>query len=171
MRTRYLSTRRRRVLCVSPRYAPSFGTFQYAYPFFGGRVRAFMPPQGLLVVASYLPETWDVRFVDENADAASDADFQWADAVLVSGMHVQRAFINDIVARAHRHGRVVVLGGPSVSSCPEYYPEADLLHVGELGDATDRIIEYLDTHRGRPRRPLWVSRYSMKRSVESGSAP
>src|SRR5207249_7071234 len=39
-------------------------------------------------------------------------------------------------------------------SCPEYYPEADLLHVGELGDATDRIIEYLDTHRGRPRRPL-----------------
>ncbi len=154
MRTRYLSTRRRRVLCVSPRYAPSFGTFQYAYPFFGGRVRAFMPPQGLLVVASYLPETWDVRFVDENAGAASDADFQWADAVLVSGMHVQRAFINDIVARAHRHGRVVVLGGPSVSSCPEYYPEADLLHVGELGDATDRIIEYLDTHRGRPRRPL-----------------
>ena len=154
MRTRYLPTRRRRVLCVSPRYAPSFGTFQYAYPFFGGRVRAFMPPQGLLVVASYLPETWDVRFVDENAGAASDADFQWADAVLVSGMHVQRAFINDIVARAHRHGRVVVLGGPSVSSCPEYYPEADLLHVGELGDATDRIIEYLDTHRGRPRRPL-----------------
>src|SRR3989454_830740 len=140
MRTRYLPTRRRRVLCVSPRYAPSFGTFQYAYPFFGGRVRAFMPPQGLLVVASYLPETWDVRFVDENAGAASDADFQWADAVLVSGMHVQRAFINDIVARAHRHGRVVVLGGPSVSSCPEYYPEADLLHVGELGDATDQIL-------------------------------
>src|SRR5438046_2514184 len=154
MRTRYLSTRRRRVLCVSPRYAPSFGTFQYAYPFFGGRVRAFMPPQGLLVVASYLPETWDVRFVDENAGAASDADFQWADAVLVSGMHVQRAFINDIVARAHRHGRVVVLGGPSVSRCPESYPEADLLHVGELCAATDRIIEYLDTHRWRPRRPL-----------------
>src|SRR5437879_4901051 len=105
------------------------------------------------VLASYLPETWDVGFVDENAGAASDADFQWADAVLVSGMHVQRAFINDIVARAHRHGRVVVLGGPSVSSCPEYYPEADLLHVGELGDATDRITEYLATHRARPRRP------------------
>ncbi len=154
MRTRYLTPRQRRVLCVSPRYAPSFGTFQYAYHFFGGRVRAFMPPQGLLVVASYLPESWAVRFVDENARAATDADFQWADAVLVSGMHVQRGFINDLITRAHRHHRPVVLGGPSVSSCPEHYPEADLLHLGELGDATDRIIEYLDTHSGRPRHQL-----------------
>src|SRR5207253_5153586 len=101
MRTRYLPTRRRRVLCVSPRYAPSFGTFQYAYPFFGGRVRAFMPPQGLLVVASYLPGTWEVRFVDENAGAATDADFQWAEPVLRLGLHVPRAFINAIAARAH----------------------------------------------------------------------
>ena len=154
MRTRYLPSRRRRVLCVSPRYAPSFGTFQYAYPFFGGRVRAFMPPQGLLVVASYLPESWDVRFIDENAGAATDADWQWADAVLVSGMHVQRGFIKDLIARAHRHGRIVVLGGPSVSSCPEYYPDADVLHVGELGDATDRLFEYLDHHGGRPRLQL-----------------
>jgi len=26
----------------------SFGTFHYSYPLFGGRIRAFMPPQGLL---------------------------------------------------------------------------------------------------------------------------
>jgi hypothetical protein len=44
----------------------------------------------------------------------------------------------------------VVVGGPSVSGCPEYYPDADIIHVGELGDATDRLIEYLDRHRGRP---------------------
>ena len=52
MRTRHVSQSLRRVLCVFPRYAKSFGTFQHAYPLFGGRVRAFMPPQGLLVVAS-----------------------------------------------------------------------------------------------------------------------
>ena len=57
MRTRYVPDRSRRILCLSPRYAPSFGTFQHAYPFFGKRVRAFMPPQGLLVVAAYLPES------------------------------------------------------------------------------------------------------------------
>jgi radical SAM superfamily enzyme YgiQ (UPF0313 family) len=113
-----------------------------------------MPPQGLLVVASYLPDQWEVRFIDENARPAEAADFSWADAVLVSGMHVQRPYIDDVIQRAHRAGRVVVLGGPSVSGCPEYYPDADVLHIGELGDATDRIIEWLDSHRGRPRHQL-----------------
>jgi hopanoid C-2 methylase len=154
MRTPYAPTTTRRILCVYPRYARSFGTFQHAYPFFGGRVRAFMPPQGLLVVAAYLPETWTVRFVDENSDAATAEDFQWADAVFVSGMHIQQAQIHDVIARAHRYGRPVVVGGPSVSGCPEYYPDADLLHVGELGDATDRLIEHLDRRPGRPSHQL-----------------
>jgi hopanoid C-2 methylase len=151
MRTPYQPVSRRRILCVYPIYARSFGTFQHAYPFFGGRVRAFMPPQGLLAVAAYLPASWEVRFVDENSHAATDDDFRWADSVFVSGMHVQRARIHDVVARAHAHGRPVVLGGPSVSGCPEFYPDADILHVGELGDATDRLIEHLDHHGGRPR--------------------
>jgi radical SAM superfamily enzyme YgiQ (UPF0313 family) len=154
MRTRHTPAARRRILCVSPRYAPSFGTFQYAYPFFGGRVRAFMPPQGLLVVAAYLPESWEVRFVDENAAPVGPDDLRWADAVFVSGMHVQRPSIQDLIRRAHAAGRTVVLGGPSVSGCPEYYPEADILHVGELGDATDRVIAHLDASPARPRSQL-----------------
>jgi hopanoid C-2 methylase len=154
MRTPYSPLHIRRILCVYPHYARSFGTFHHAYAFFGGRVRAFMPPQGLLVVAAYLPDTWEVRFVDENRRAATADDFRWADAVFVSGMHIQRPQIQDIIARAHAHGRPVVIGGPSVSGCPEYYPDADLLHVGELGDATDRVIEHLDRHPGRPGRQL-----------------
>jgi radical SAM superfamily enzyme YgiQ (UPF0313 family) len=150
MRTSYAPRTHRRILCVSPRYAPSFGTFHYSYPLFGGRIRAFMPPQGLLVVAAYLPESWEVRFVDENAGAASPHDLAWADAVFVSGMHVQRGFIEDVLARAHRAGKPVVLGGPSVSGCPEHYPEADLIQVGEMGDATDAIIRWIDEHAGRP---------------------
>ena len=46
----------RRILCVFPRYTSSFGTFEYAYPLTDG-VQAFMPPQGLLLIAAYLPET------------------------------------------------------------------------------------------------------------------
>jgi radical SAM superfamily enzyme YgiQ (UPF0313 family) len=154
MRTPYRPANRRRVLCVYPAYARSFGTFQYAYPFFGGRVRAFMPPQGLLAVAAYLPEAWDVRFVDENSRPATEGDLAWADAVLVSGMHVQRPQIHDLIRRAHARSRPVVLGGPSVSSCPEYYPDADVVHLGELGDATDRLIEHLDRDPGHPRAQL-----------------
>jgi radical SAM superfamily enzyme YgiQ (UPF0313 family) len=150
MRTAYAPRHRRRILCVSPRYAPSFGTFHHAYPLFGGRIRAFMPPQGLLVIAAYLPASWEVRFVDENARPASEDELRWADAVFLSGMHVQRPFIEDVIARAHRLGKLVVLGGPSVSSCPGHYPDADLIQVGELGDSTDAIIAWIDGHLERP---------------------
>ncbi len=148
-RTQYRPNAHRRILCVFPRYAPSFGTFQHAYPLIP-RVNAFMPPQGLLVIAAYLPETWEVRFVDENMRPAKDSDYRWADAVLISGMHVQRAGIESINRAAHRQGKLTVLGGPSVSGCPEYYPDIDILQVGELGDATDAVIEYIDKHPARP---------------------
>ena len=142
----------RKVLCVFPRYAPSFGTFEKIYPFVG--VRAFMPPQGILVVAAYMPANWDVRFVDENLRRATAADFEWAEAVFVSGMHIQRAQMCDINRRAHGHGKVTILGGPSVSGCPEYYPDFDYLHVGELGDATNELIGILETSVARPPRQI-----------------
>src|ERR1700761_4268397 len=138
----------RRILCVFPRYTKSFGTFDNAYPLLG--VKAFMPPQGLLLIAAYLPSHWEVRFVDENVGPATERDFRWADAVLVSGMHVQRQQINDINRRAHALGRVTALGGPSVSGCPEYYPEFDYLHLGELGDATEALFAALAQSRERP---------------------
>ncbi len=133
----------RRILCVFPAYAPSFGTFSHAYHLFG-RVRAFMPPQGLLLIAAYMPAHWPVRFVDENIRPASADDFAWADAVFVSGMHIQAPQIHDIARRAKAFGKVIALGGPSVSSTPEAYPEFDYLHTGEIGDATDRLIARLD---------------------------
>jgi radical SAM superfamily enzyme YgiQ (UPF0313 family) len=139
----------RRILCVFPRYTSSFGTFEYAYPLTDG-VQAFMPPQGLLVIAAYLPENWQVRFIDENIRAASAADFEWAEAVFVSGMHIQRQQMNDICRRAHAFDLAVAIGGPSVSSCPDYYPSFDYLHVGELGDATNDLIARLARDPSRP---------------------
>jgi len=114
------------------------------------RVRAFMPPQGLLLIAAALPRDWDVRFVDENMSPATDEDFAWADAVFVSGMHVQRDRIADVNERAHEAGKVTVLGGPSVSASPEWYPDFDILHIGEMGDATRAICERLDESVERP---------------------
>jgi radical SAM superfamily enzyme YgiQ (UPF0313 family) len=139
----------RRVLCVFPHYSPAFGTFNHAYRLMKG-VRAFMPPQGLLLIAAYLPQQWQVRFIDENILRATSADFAWADIVAVSGMHVQAEQIHDIAARAHAAGKVVVLGGPSASASPQMYPEVDYLHIGEIGDATDRLIAHLDANIAPP---------------------
>jgi radical SAM superfamily enzyme YgiQ (UPF0313 family) len=140
---------KRRVLCVFPHYTPAFGTFNHAYRLMKG-VRAFMPPQGLLLIAAYMPEGWSVRFVDENIRKATAAEFEWADIVVVSGMHVQALQIRHIAERAHAAGKVVALGGPSASASPELYPEIDYLHIGEMGDATDRLIACLDESVARP---------------------
>ena len=139
----------RNILCVFPAYTPAFGTFAHAFPLLYN-VRAFMPPQGLLVLAAYLPESWPVRFIDENISPAGAADFDWADVVLVSGMHVQARQIRDITRRAKAAGKAVALGGPSVSSAPEMYPEVDYLHIGEIGDATDDLIARLDRDAAPP---------------------
>src|ERR1700689_4039296 len=66
MRCRLATGNIRRVLCVFPAYAPAFGTFSHALRLVGAR--AFMPPQGLLLIANYLPKHWPVRFIDENMD-------------------------------------------------------------------------------------------------------
>ena len=99
----------RRILCVFPRYTSSFGTFEHAYPLTDG-IQAFMPPQGLLLIAAYLPSSWQVRFIDENIRAAQAEDFAWAEAVFVSGMHIQRQQMNDICQRAHAFDLPVALG-------------------------------------------------------------
>lgn len=152
-KTNYVPVHYRRILCIFPKYSRSFGTFHHAYPLIGD-VRAFMPPQGILLVASYLPQEWEVRFIDENVRSAKRVDYKWADVVIVSGMHIQRLYINQINELAHQEGKITVVGGPSVSGCPEYYPEFDILHLGELGDATDQMIEYLDHHIERPQKQI-----------------
>src|SRR2546430_16273159 len=105
----------RRILCVFPRYTSSFGTFESAYPLTDG-VKAFMPPQGLLLIAAYLPANWPVRFVDENIRPATAEDFEWAEAVLVSGMHIQRQQMNHICPRAHDPDLAGAVRGPQRSA-------------------------------------------------------
>jgi hopanoid C-2 methylase len=158
---------RRRVLCVFPRYAPSFGTFQHAYGLMDG-VRAFMPPQGILVVAAYLPASWEVRFVDENIRRATADDFAWCEAVLVSGMHLQKDEINALAWRARSFGKTSVLGGPSVSAAPGQYPDFDYLHLGEIGDATDALIRALDDD---PAPPPVQRRFATRERLPLGDFP
>src|SRR5215208_554562 len=153
MRSSVSVTNRRRILCVFPAYTPSFGTFSHAYKLMQG-VHAFMPPQGLLLIAAYLPVGWQVRFIDENIQEATAADLAWADVVLASGMHIQAPQLRDIHARVKAAGKPMVLGGPSVSSAPEMYPEIEYLHMGEVGDATEELIRQLDESIAPPPRQV-----------------
>jgi radical SAM superfamily enzyme YgiQ (UPF0313 family) len=140
---------KRRILCAFPRYSYSFGTFNHAFPLMGD-VKGFMPPQGILVITALIPDEWEIKFVDENIQRVTPEEFAWADVVFISGMHIQRHRIHDLTRRAHDAGKVVALGGPSVSSAPDYYPDVDLLHCGEAGDATLRLFQRIDETVERP---------------------
>src|ERR1700728_1559223 len=159
---------RRRVLLIFPRYAKSFGTFDHAFALLGGR--AFMPPQGILLIAALLARQWDIKFVDENVRPVRSEDLEWADVVFLSGMHVQRARINDLNQRAHKAGKLTVLGGPSVSAAPDFYPEVDVLHCGEVGDATWTLFEHLDNPGERPPKQL-VFRTGERRPLAEFPSP
>jgi len=120
----------------------------------GSKVKALMPPQGILVAIAYYFREWDIRFIDENlSPKATKKDYQRAD-VVVSGMNIQRQQINEINRLAHQEGKITVLGGSSVLACAEYYPDFDILNTGELGDGTDRTIAYLDRNQQRPQQQI-----------------
>ncbi|MCA9622212.1 MAG: radical SAM protein, partial [Myxococcales bacterium] len=142
--------RRPRMLMVYPRFARNlFLNFEYMLPFIPGK-KAVIPSLGLLAFAGRVRDDWDLRLVDEHVREVTDDDLAWADVVAVSGMHPQRARIEAIVDRANAAGCVSLVGGPSVSICPEYYPRADYLHLGELGDGTDALLERLHQSLERP---------------------
>src|SRR5262249_41550402 len=131
-----------------------FGTFNHAYRLMKG-VRAFMPPQGLLLIAAYMPQEWQGRFFYGNNPKATDRHFAWGHAVVGGGVDrpAPRNHCNPPrrpPARAGGPGKVVMLGGPSASASPEMYPDVDYLHVGEMGDATDELIARLDASVARP---------------------
>ena len=119
-----------------------------------GPVKAFMPPQGILLIAALVPGEWQVRFVDENIRPVAESELAWADAVFVSGMHIQRRQILDLARRVHGEGKVIALGGPSVSAAPEDYGEVDLLHCGEVGDGTLELFRRLDETVARPEQQI-----------------
>ena len=103
-----------------------------------------MPPQGLLLIAAYMPESWPVRFIDENIAPATAEDFAWADVVMVTGMHIQCEQINDIRAAPRQPARSRCWAGRRCRPRPRCIRTFDYLHQGELGDSTDAIVKLLD---------------------------
>jgi radical SAM superfamily enzyme YgiQ (UPF0313 family) len=121
-------------LLVYPRFSSaSFFNFSQVARLIGHKYPA--APLGPLTVAALLPQTWAFRFVDENVRPLRDADLEWADLVLVSGMLPQQSGILAAVQRAHEAGKPVAVGGSDPSSQPDLYGEADYLVMGE-GEVT-----------------------------------
>jgi radical SAM superfamily enzyme YgiQ (UPF0313 family) len=135
-----------RILFIYPRFTKShLLNYEFMIPFMPGK-RGVMPPTGLMVIAAFFErEGWEVKIHDENVEPVPAELYRWADVVGLSGMHQQRAKIVEHVDAANAAGKVTIVGGSSVNVCPEYYPAADAVHIGEIGDATLALEQWLRT--------------------------
>ena len=97
--------------------------------------KTIAPPLGLLTVAALLPQNWTFELIDLNVRDVTDAEWNRADIICTGGMIPQQAGILQIIERANRDGKYVVVGGPDPTSQPEIYCQADARVLGE-GEAT-----------------------------------
>lgn len=131
------------VLMVYPRFeSQSFWNYRDTCEMIGAKYPA--APLGLITVAAMLPSTWPVRLVDCNTKALTDADFEWADMVMIGAMLPQQLDAQRLIKESHAHRRVVVIGGPDVTSSPHLYEEADIRVLGEAEDVIREFIEAWD---------------------------
>src|SRR5438105_3637174 len=118
-----------KVLLVYPWVPDTYWSFRHALWFYGKR--SFFPPLGLLTISALLPSSWERRLVDMNVRHLAPADIQWADAVFVSSMHVQRDSQRQVIELAKAYGKRVVVGGPYASICADQLTKADHIFIGE----------------------------------------
>jgi hypothetical protein len=129
-----------RVLLVFPRFNPnSFWSLQAACDVWGARCTA--PPLGLITLAALLPQDWDLRLVNRNAEDLADSDIASADLVLTGGMLPQRPDAIAVIERCLALGTPVAVGGPDVTSSPEAYERAPLRVLGEAEGIIDSFVE------------------------------
>jgi radical SAM superfamily enzyme YgiQ (UPF0313 family) len=135
-------------LLIYPEWPDTYWSFKHALPFEGKR--SAYPPLGLMTVASLLPSHWKKRLVDTNIRPLTDADLEWADVAMLSGMLVHKAEILDILARCRKRGLRTVIGGPVTSSVVELPQHADHVVIGEAEDIVPGLAEDLERGTAKP---------------------
>src|SRR3954466_4066923 len=118
-----------RVLLLYPKFPASFWSFEKTIQLAGRK--AMLPPLGLVTVAALLPQDWEFKLVDRNVRQVTEAEWEWADIVMLSAMIVQKKDLLDQVREAQRRGKRVVVGGPYPTALSQECTEADYLVLDE----------------------------------------
>jgi len=136
------------VLLVYPRNPDTFWSFEHVLKFVSKKC-AF-PPLGLLTVAAMLPPDWNLRLIDTNVDALSDAELRAADYVFLSGMIVHRESAHEIARRCAALGKTVVAGGPLFTTGYRDFPEISHFVLGEAEGVIAELVADMERGNLRP---------------------
>lgn len=139
-----------RILFVCPQFPDSLWNFGGIHKLIG--VDSAQSPIGLATIAALTPAEIEVSILDENIETI---DFDAAcDVVAISCFNVQWARALEIAAEFRRRGRLVVIGGPYPTLCPDRFEgAADVLFVGEAEYTWPRFCQ--DLLAGRTPAPVY----------------
>jgi radical SAM superfamily enzyme YgiQ (UPF0313 family) len=118
-----------KILFVNPRFPRSLWGFQGIHDIVG--VRCGQAPLGLATVAGMTPGEIPVELQDENVEPINlDTD---ADVVAIGCWNVQYHRARELAREFQRRGKVVVVGGPYPTLCPERFTDGtfDIVFDGE----------------------------------------
>ena len=74
----------------------------------------------------------------------TDEHLDWCDAVMLTGMIVQRPSLHDVLQRCRRMGVRTIVGGPYATALPEDFSAADVVVVGEGEQIVPQMAADLD---------------------------
>ncbi len=150
-----------KILLVNPEFPDTYWSFRHALPFEGKR--CVFPPLGLLTVSGLLPRSSERRLVDLNVEPLKTSQIDWADMIFITGMLAQKKSHHEVVARCKKRGKLIVLGGPYVTSTIEELPYADHIFQGEAETTLPQFFEDLKsgtakrTYKAPERPPLSIT--------------
>ncbi len=139
-----------RVLLLYPLFPKTFWSFEKILELVERKV--LLPPLGLITAAAIFPQEWEYKLVDHNVREVTEAEWEWADLVILSAMIVQKQDFVAQIREAKRRGKKVAVGGPYPTSIPE--------------DALDAEADYLILDEGEITIPLFVE--AIQRGVSQG---
>jgi radical SAM superfamily enzyme YgiQ (UPF0313 family) len=105
------------VLLLYPRFPKSFWSFEKTLALLDRK--AMLPPLGLVTVAAILPQEWNFKLVDLNVREVTDAEWDWAEYVILSAMIVQKSDLLTQIKIAKQKGKKVAVGGPYATALPQ----------------------------------------------------
>jgi radical SAM superfamily enzyme YgiQ (UPF0313 family) len=130
-----------KILFVYPECPDTFWSLKHALRI--ASKKSMLPPLGLLTVAAMLPDDWQKKLVDMSVTVLSDKDIQWADYVFLSGMHIHKQSVNEIISRCKSLGVKIVAGGPLFTSGYENCHDIDHLVLNEAEITLPMFLEDL----------------------------
>lgn len=139
-----------RVLLLYPQFPQTFWSFEKILELVDRKV--LLPPLGLVTVAAILPQTWEFKLVDHNVRAVTEAEWDWAEVVILSAMIVQKQDLLALIREAKQRGKKVAVGGPYPTSVPE--------------DALSAGADYLILDEGELTLPMFIE--ALQRGEEQG---